>query len=140
MQVSGNRNIPYLVREVHQIRQKLSRVVHWRQIGLLYGELFLHHWRDDGLRKRLCIFLLYEHFDIGTVHVGRGGVVLFVFVKDDSIRRSIVHFHQLLVVRLDLFLLIVEDVGVSGLAICLYIFVGLGLANEITEPAYKLVA
>ena len=134
VQVTSNCNVPYLVREIHQICKQLSRVMHRRQIGLLHGELLLNDWRNDRLCQRLCVLLLHQNFNIIAVYVRRGGVVLLVFVENYGVRWALVDFHKLLVVHLDIFgLVIVEDVGVRRLAVRLDFFIRLGFPNKVTE-------
>ena len=43
------------------------------------------YWSDDRFRKGLSVFLVDESFDILAIHVGRGWVILFVFVEDYSV-------------------------------------------------------
>lgn len=48
---------------------------------LLFHDPFPGLYRSDNwLGERLGIFLLDESFDILTIHVGRGWVILFIFV------------------------------------------------------------
>lgn len=89
MKMAGQCNVACLLGEVHQIGHELAVEENGREIGLLNVELPLLDRRDDGLRERLRILFLNARFDIGTVYLLGGRVVLFVFVKDDRVRRSV---------------------------------------------------
>ena len=103
-------------------------MIDWGQVCLLNGKLLLHHRRDNRLRQRLRVFFMHQHLDIWAVYVGRGRVVLLVFVEDYGVGWAFVHLHQLLVVGISLV------VVVGCLAGALDIVVGLGLADEISKP------
>jgi hypothetical protein len=77
---------------------------------------------------------MHQHLDIWAVYVGRGRVVLLVFVEDYGVGWAFVHLHQLLVVGISLVFVVVEDIGIGCLAGALDIVVGLGLADEISKP------
>jgi hypothetical protein len=77
---------------------------------------------------------MHQHLDIWAVYVGRGRVVLLVFVEDYGVGWAFVHLHQLLVVGISLVVVVVEDIGIGCLASALDIVVGLGLADEISKP------
>lgn len=109
-------------------------MIDWGQVCLLNGKLLLHHRRDNRLRQRLRVFFMHQHLDIWAVYVGRGRVVLLVFVEDYGVGWAFVHLHQLLVVGISLVVVVVEDIGVGCLAGALDIVVGLGLADEISKP------
>ena len=102
------------------------------------GKLLLHHGRDNRLRQRLRVFFMHQHLDIWAVYVGRGRIVLLVFVEDYGVGWAFVHLHQLLVVGIRLVVIVVvEDIGVGCLAGALDIVVGLGLADEISKPGTR---
>ena len=82
MQIANDGDIPDKLRERSGIEEETlvkSRLWH----VLLFHDPFPRFYRsDNGLGKRLSVFLLDEGLDVLTIHVGCGWVVLLVFVKD----------------------------------------------------------
>ena len=78
-----------LLGKVHQICHEFTVEKDGWEIGFLNIELLLLDGRDDGLGQRLGVLLLDTGFDVGTVHLLGGRVVLFVLVKYDRVGWSI---------------------------------------------------
>ena len=84
MQMTNDSYIPHKLGERGHIEEEgLVESSLWH-ILLFYGPFSGLYRSDDRLCERLCIFFVDESFDILTVHVGRGRVILFIFVEDYS--------------------------------------------------------
>lgn len=85
VQMANDSNIPDKLREGGHIEQEALVESGLRHALLFHGPFSGLDRSDDGLGKRLSVFLLDESLDILAIHVGCGWIILFVLVEDYSV-------------------------------------------------------
>jgi hypothetical protein len=89
VQMAHNSDISYLIGKAEQICHEFSRKVDGWKLRFRDRKFLLLHGGDDRLGQRLGIFLLDQGLDIGTINLLCAGIILLVFVQNNSVGRTI---------------------------------------------------